>query len=60
MKKKNFDPNEQVKLITKDGKEMYLPMSYFNGRLPKDWDVVHIDGNKENNRLDNLELVRVA
>ena len=28
----------------------------FNGDIPQDYKVVHIDGNKLNNRLDNLKL----
>ena len=28
----------------------------FNGVIPQDCKVVHVDGNKQNNRLDNLKL----
>ena len=31
----------------------------FRGRIPEGYKVSHIDGNKRNNRLDNLKLVLI-
>ena len=31
----------------------------FNGEIPEGYEVAHIDGDKTNNRLDNLKLERL-
>lgn len=31
----------------------------FNGEIPEGYTITHIDGNKTNNRLDNLKLERL-
>lgn len=47
---------------TKNGKQLVLYRHrviwhYFNGEIPIGLQIDHIDGNRKNNRLDNLRLV---
>lgn len=50
----------QSTTIFEDGKRKWLHQYVWqeaNGTQPKGWDVHHKDGNKDNNSLDNLELI---
>lgn len=52
----------QTKLLCTDGKihSLYLHCAlwiHFNGNIPENMEINHIDGNQENNCLSNLELV---
>jgi hypothetical protein len=49
----NIQVNNKVYYV----KEHRLIWSYFNGDIPEGMTINHIDGNKTNNSLDNLELV---
>lgn len=44
--------------IGKDFRVCDLVWTSFKGEIPEGCEVSHIDGNKGNNRLDNLKLVR--
>lgn len=44
--------------IGRDFRVCNLVWRSFKGEIPDGWEVSHIDGNKGNNRLDNLELVK--
>ena len=48
--------------LRKDGKRLHkyvhrLVWEIFNGPIPKNYEINHIDHNKKNNCLDNLEVV---
>ena len=56
------DDYVMVHLKTKDGKRDYFTKGrviwfYFNGEIPEDLQVNHMDENKENNALSNLNLL---
>lgn len=51
----------RICLKSKDGKQRKYPMhrivyATFKGKIPKDTEINHIDGNKLLNRIDNLEI----
>ncbi len=59
--RKNKDGYLQVRL-RHNGKEYScmahrIVWTFTNGRIPEGYEINHKDGHKENNRLDNLELV---
>lgn len=41
-----------------DLKVCELMWENFKGKIPKGYEVGHIDGDKQNNKLDNLKLVK--
>lgn len=57
------DGHVYVTLVNKSGQSKEfrvcdLVWSSFKGNIPNGFKVSHIDGNKENNSLDNLQLVK--
>ena len=54
------DGHSYVKLYKKGkGKEFKvcdLVWETFKSKIPEEYEVTHIDGNKQNNKLDNLKL----
>lgn len=55
-----------MRTVIKKYKKAYYVMahrvvwSYYNGDIPEGMEINHIDGNKKNNRINNLELVTPA
>ena len=39
-------------------KTRYIWEQYYGRKIPKDYDVIYLDGNKENYDIDNLKLVK--
>lgn len=44
--------------IKRDLKVCNLVWETFNGEIPTGYEVTHIDGDKSNNKLENLKLVK--